>query len=181
LALPQIMRADTLTLGLLSFDNLIPSVPGQIGVNAFDVTNLTGDPSGDPTFTAVTFDNSTLTLPGAAPIALGDITAQSFFFNIPAVQFPDTQTFASAEFKATLDVTTFLLSDGVTTFTANSAAVDVLLLPSSGDSLLAGIDSALITVSNASAAVPEPNSWLLLLGIILVGAYCKTTSKTRRA
>jgi hypothetical protein len=179
LASPQIMRGDVLTLGFLSFDNLIPDAAAQIGVNVFDITNLTGDASGDPTFTSVTFKNSSLTVPGGPAIALGDIAAQSFFFNLPAVQFPDTQSFASAEFKATLDLTTFLLLDGVSTFTANSAAIDVLLLPSSGNSLVAGVDVATITVSNSPTLVPEPNSWLLL-GSISIWICRRARAATRR-
>jgi hypothetical protein len=147
------VRADVLQLGLLSFDNLIPDVPGLPGLNAFDLANDTGL----VTATAATFTNASLTLSNGDVILLGDIGALT---SLPAVQFLTTDTFTSAEFKATLDVSSFLLSDG-TTFTADSTAIDVLLLPSVGNSLVAGTDAAFITVSNTPSPVPEPETWLM--------------------
>jgi hypothetical protein len=167
------MQAD-LNLGVISFDNSIPPPPSP-GVNAFDISNFTGGlfvlPPDFLSLTPVIFQNSTLTLTGNTTqvIALGDIGPG---FLVPAASFPDTVDFSSAEFTATLDVTTFLLSGGGS-FTANSAAIDVFLTPSSGPNLVAGTDFALITVSNAPANVPEPASWLLL-GTVIVWVLRRT-------
>lgn len=160
LFLPAAGRADELILGLLSYDNLIPDSPGFPGTNAFDISNFTGDTSGFFTPTAVIFQNATLTLSDGSVTDLGNISAQSLFFNLPAVQFPTTTSFTSVEFQATLDQTTFDLPGGGQ-FTADAAAVDVLLQDPAAGNLLAG-DFAAITVSNTPAAVPEPGAWVLL-------------------
>ena len=160
---PGLLWADSLNLGVVSFDNLIPAGLSP-GVNAFDISNFTDIsfalPPDFPSVTPVTLKNSTLKLFGSTTqiLALGDIGPG---FLSPAASFPDTVDFSSAEFTADLDVTTFLLSGGGT-FTANSAAIDVFLNPSSGANLVAGIDFALITVSNEPTAIPEPASWSLL-------------------
>ena len=169
---PELVRADLVNLGVVSFDNLIPAPPSP-GVNAFDVSNFTDGfalPPDFPSLTAVTFKNSTLKLfgNGTQIIPLGDIGPG---FLAPAAQFPDTNNFTSAEFIASLDVTTFVLS-GEGSFTANSAAIDVLLTPSSGRNLAVG-DFALITVSNAPTTIPEPASWPIL-GILLVWVIRRT-------
>ena len=179
---PGLLRADTLNLGVVSFDNLIPGGLSP-GVNAFDVSNLTDSsfalPPDFPSVTPVTLKNSTLKLFGSTnqTLALGDIGPG---FLAPAASFPDTADFSSAEFTADLDVTTFLLSGGGT-FTANSAAIDVFLNPSSGLNLVAGVDFALITVSNEPTAVPEPASWPLLgLATISLWVFQRVQYRVRR-
>jgi hypothetical protein len=52
-------------------------------------------------------------------------------------------------------------------FTASSDQISVLLQPSSGSSLVAGTDYALITVSNQASPVPEPDSIFLLAPVVL--------------
>jgi hypothetical protein len=176
-----LLRADSLNLGVVSFDNLIPGDLGP-GVNAFDISNFTGSfglPPDFPSLTDVTFKNSTLKLFGGTTqiLALGDIGPG---FLAPAASFPDTDDFSSAEFTADLDVTTFLLAGGGT-FTANSAAIDIFLNPSSGLNLLAG-DFALITVSNEPTAIPEPASWPLLgLATISLWVFQRVQYGVRRS
>jgi hypothetical protein len=40
---PTLGRADTIRLGYISFDNLVPGAPGSPGVNGFTIGDLTGD------------------------------------------------------------------------------------------------------------------------------------------
>ena len=174
--LPTVAVADTVALGYVSFDVLIPGAPGIPGVNTFTVGNFTGDPSlgGNdlpPTFpvlTSVTFLSSSLTLVSGGTsqvFALGDLGPG--LYN-PPPDFPDTESFTSATFSATLDTTTFQL-DGGGTFNASSNQIAVDLLPSIGNELVAATDLALITVS----AVPEPSEfWMLLLAVAWVAFRC---------
>lgn len=169
LSLPGLAQADVLNLGILSFDQFIPGAPGQAGLNLFSISDFTGTdalPSDFPSTSAVVFKDSTLTLVGSSTevVSLGDIDPG--FFSVPAVQTADNVPFASAEFTATIDVSTpFLLADG-SLFTPNSATIDVLLTPSSGNTLVEA-DFAPIDVSNAPAALPEPSSWLLAGSVLL--------------
>src|ERR1051326_4579284 len=144
---PATCLAD-LGLGLISFDNLVPGGPGP-GVNAFSITNLTGDPSSGgfdlppdfPVLTPLTFLASTLTLYESAStfvVALGDIGIGPFP-TPTSLQFPDTVSFDSAVFNATLGKTHLLLADG-STFVVNSSSVVIALLPSSGSFLAPGTD-----------------------------------------
>jgi hypothetical protein len=168
LLLPGVSLADTVAVGYLSFDVLIPGAPGSPGTNGFTIGNLTGDPSlgGNdlpptwPVITSLTFQASSLELVEAnctqnctQTYSLGDLGPQ--FFQSFDLQFPDTAAFASATFTATLNTTDFQL-DGGGTFTAASSQISAVLLPSTGNSLVAGTDSVLITVSNQTAAAPEP-------------------------
>jgi hypothetical protein len=172
--LPTIGWADVEDLGYISFDNLIPGAPGFPGVNGFTIGNLTGDPTsggndlppGFPVISTVTFLNSSLEWfsgLSSQTVDLGDLGPG--FYNPAALQFPDTDTFSSALFTATLDTTDFDLDPfvGGGTFTASSDQISVLLLPSNGTTLVAGTDYVLIGVS----AVPEPNSVFLLGGVLL--------------
>jgi hypothetical protein len=173
--LPGSALAD-ITVGFISFDNLIPGAPGSPGVNAFNIANFSGDPAagGDalpPTFpilTPVTFLNSSLALTSdgaTVNLALGDIGPG--FFSSGLLEFPDTQIFTSAIFSATLDVTTFQLAGGGA-FTADSDLLVTSLLPSAGGALTAGTDFALIEVSPAASTVPEPSSLIPLVTLMFL-------------
>jgi hypothetical protein len=172
---PDIGKANEIALGYLSFDELIPGSPGSPEVNVFTVGNLTGHPANGgndlpptwPVTTTVTFQNATLNLVLAYCTVncseyfdLANIGPQ--FFQSPMLQFPDTAAFASATFSATLDTTGFQL-DGGGTFTAAMNQISAVLVPSNGNSLGAGVDSVLISVSDQGApSVPEPSTFLML-------------------
>jgi hypothetical protein len=176
LLLPTLALGDTFNIGLISYDVLIPGDANTPGTNVFNISNFTGDPASGgfalppdfPVIDALTFLNSSLTLMnGGSPlvIPLGDLGPGVLSPTDP-LQFPATSLFTGAIFTATLSQTSFLLSDG-STFVAGSSTISAAVLPSSGTSLAAGIDFAVITVSN----VPEPNSALLLgaAAAILIG------------
>ena len=162
-------RADPIPIGLLTFDLFTPSANGSPGVNAFNISNLTGTfdlPPDFPAATALTLLNATLTVDpsGGAPqdIFLGDIQPGQLLDSggnpLPVLQFPDTINFTSAGLVATLSPATFMLSDG-STF-VGGATIALTLSPSSGPVLVAGTDSALIAAQPA-AGVPEPGSFIL--------------------
>jgi hypothetical protein len=183
---PTALSANTVYVGVASFDNLIPAGPGP-GVNVFNIFNYTGDPGSGgfalppdfPVFTNLTFLNSSLTLDdGISPftVFLGDIGPGQLNPSEP-VQFPDTTNFLSATLTATLSQTSLALFDS-SIFNAFSPTLTVQILPSSGPFLQAGTDFAVISVSDAPS-VPEPGTVLLtFLGILAVAAVA--TYKTRR-
>ena len=171
---PTAAFCDTVNIGLISFDVFIPGDINTPGVDVFNIYNFTGDPSSGgfalppdfPAMESLTFLSSSLTLmSGGSPLAipLGDLGPGALSPTDP-VQFPDTSLFTGAIFTATLSQTGFLLSDG-STFHVGSPTITAELLPSSGPSLVAGTDFAVITVSNVSN-VPEPRT-ALLLGTVL--------------
>ena len=176
-------QADIVPVGILSYDTFIPGAPGTPGVDAFDIANLTGPDNFPPDFPAsdpLTFQSAVLTLTlsdmSQQILILGDIEPGLLLdaFGNPVVQVPDNASFVSAELKATLSPTTFMLSDG-TSFAASSSSLDVLLTPSSGQTLVADTDITTINVYGspvtAPAPVPEPSSVLLLAGALLLIAW----------
>lgn len=166
LLLPSISLAGSLTLGTISFDTLIPGEPGLPGVNAFTISNFTGDPGlggfalppDFPVLTALTFTNAAFTLnTGGTPesILLDDLGPG--FATPDSLLFPETTSYLAAVFSATLSQTSFLLADG-STFTADVSRLTVSLVPSLGLTLTPGIDLALITVTGTQEVVPEPRT-----------------------
>ena len=169
---------STINVGLISFDNLIPGAPGAPGVNVFSINNFTGNPGSGgfavppdfPIFTSVILQNVSLTLAGSAGpsfIPLSDLGPGSYTPN--EFKFPETTTFSSAIFTATLNTTVLSLSDG-TVFSASSSTVVATLLPSSGLSLGPGVDFVLVQISGTSS-VPEP-SGLSLFAAALGVVWC---------
>lgn len=165
-------RAGTVQLGTLSYDTFIPANGSSPGVDAFDLSNLTGAFSLPPDFPVtddLTFQSVTLTLTlsnlSQTVFVLGNI-GPGFLLDSdgnPIVQVPSNEAFDSAELTATLSATVFNLSGGGT-FTAGSPAIDVLLLPSSGTSLTVDVDQTTISVSTgAPTSTPEPGSFELVL------------------
>src|ERR1700738_3975513 len=89
MALTAVASAAPISLGVVSFDVLIPGGPGAPGVNAFTVSNLTGDPSASgfalppdfPAITPLTLRGASLMLNGASgfqTISLGDLGPGQF-------------------------------------------------------------------------------------------------------
>ena len=182
-------RASTIFVGTLSYDTFIPPGNGTPGVDAFDIANLTGGFSLPPDFPvtdSLTFEAAvlTLTLSDASQqvFDLGDI-GPGFLLDMsgnPVVQVSSDESFTSAELTATLSPTTFMLFDG-TTFTADSAALDVLLLPSVGSTLTVDVDQTTIDVSSPpAAAIPEPSgSALVLTGCFGLFLWSRRGARTR--
>ena len=169
------VRADIVDLGMLSYNTFIPAGNGSPGVDAFNLVNFTGAFSLPPDFPVVddvTFQSAVLTLTlsdlSQEVFDLGDIGPGFLVDNSgnPIVQVPGDQVFTSAELTATLSPLTFGLSDG-TSFTADSAVLDILLLPSSGSSLAVDVDQITIGVSGTvHTTVPEPMSRDLVLLVL---------------
>lgn len=156
-------QADTVAVGIISFDVINPSVPGNPGQNSFTIINATGLFSlfpDLPVASNVSFLGATLTPAGPGnpgSTSLGDVTPGALQDLVLG-----TDVFSSALFQATLSQTLFLFTDG-TSFQANSNVVTATLLPSSGDALTAGVDFLVLTVSGAPVIehAPEPSSLLL--------------------
>jgi hypothetical protein len=170
--LPIIAQADTLNVGVLSYDTF---VPGAGGIDAFDITNLTGSfnlPPDFPVLDNLIFQSAALTLSDGQVFMLGNI-APGLLLDAngnPVVQVPASSRFQSAELRATLSATTFAMSGG--TFTANSNMIDILLLPSTGVNLTPDVDTTTIAVTGqASVVTPEPASWALLLIVLPLMAW----------
>ena len=172
---------EDVNIGLITFDVLVPAGVGP-GVNVFNISNLTGDPSVGgfalppdfPVLTNLIFLGGTLTLTGSgAPlvIPLGDL-APGPIPDTSSIQFPDTTSFTSAAFAATLSQISFGLADG-RTFTAGSPNIIATILPSSGPSLVPGSDFVVVTVSDA----PEPCS-VALLGMALLSLIAVARART---
>jgi hypothetical protein len=156
------LQADMVPVGFISFDVLTSGTSNSTGVDAFDIFNFTGDPNSGgfalppdfPVVTPLTFTVSSLMLTGMPMISLGDI-APGQLSPPPDLQFPDGTSFSSAIFSATLNETNLTLSDG-STFTA-SPDLQAVILPSSGNSLVAGTDFAVISATSVvTTATPEP-------------------------
>lgn len=174
----SIVHADTINVGLISFDPFIAGSADTPGVNIFSIFNFTDDPiSGGfalppdfPVITPLTFTFGSLIVmgPGGTQIIpLGDI-GPGPLSPLASLQFPDTTLFSSVIFAATLNQSSFLLSDG-STFVAGSSAILAELLPASGNSLEPGGDFALISVSS----VPEPRYLTVTAAALLALLYAK--------
>ena len=178
--------ADSILIGTLSYDTFIPAGFGSVGIDAFNISNLTTGsfdlPPYFPVSDALTFQSASLTLTRAdrsqEVIDLGDIEP-GFLLDPsgnPVVQVPGDQSFASAEFKATLSAEAFALFDG-TSFTADSTLIDVVLDRPSGSMLVADTDNTTIGVTGTLAA-PEPSSRdLLLLAFPGLAFLCRKRRK----
>ena len=168
--------ADTIQLGALSYDTFIPAGAGSPGVDAFDIANLTGAFSLAPDFPvadSLTLQAAVLTLTFSDAsqqiVNLGDI-GPGFLLDgsgNPLVQVPGDDVFASAELTATLSALRFMLSNG-STFTAGTASIDTLLLPSSGNTLTVDVDQTIINVSAPTVTTPEPASVCLMGAAALI-------------
>ena len=158
--------AETVAIGVLSFNTLIPGTPISPGINDFAIDNFTGSfalPQDFPATQPLVFLGSTLALDLTGGVHqtlnLGDLAPGSY--TPTSAQFLDTTTFVSARLTATLSATTFLLANG-SSFHADGPSISIFLLPSSGSTLSPDLDFAPIVVSGGSAVAPEPESARLL-------------------
>jgi hypothetical protein len=176
-------KATLAPVGVFSYDTFIPAGGGSPGITAFNVSNLTGVwalPPDFPVVGSLTFQSASLTLTwidlSQQVFMLGNI-GPGFLLDSggnPVVQVPADQLFNSAEFTATLTASTFSTYDG-SVFSANSTAVDVTLLPSSGSTLVADIDGTTIEVAGSvEAAAPEPSFYgFLMVAITLMAGIVR--------
>jgi len=170
-----IASADQIGVGDLTFDQVSPS---QI---QFDITNLTGAAAfpafGFPITTTLTISvtnlvvdftsGPSLTLPGSDFTVVdsdGDLDCTAAACNL----FGDSIT--SAALTGTLSPTTGL-SGLPAGDTGILAGFTTLITPSSGSTLVAGVDTAIIYATGTSGVatpVPEPATWTLT-GIGIIG------------
>lgn len=188
LAVPA--QANIASVGTLSYDTFIPGSSGFPGVDAFNLSNLSGGfslPADFPVTDSLTFQSARLTLTfsdlSQEVFNLGDI-GPGFLLDPsgnPVVQVPSDQLFASAEFTATLSPGSFALFNG-TSFVADSTSLDVLLQPSSGPTLGADVDRTTIAVPGTIVGVtpgvtPEPS----LFVVLLPACACLVLARLRRS
>ena len=171
-------QAGTILIGTLSYDTFIPGSATAPGIDAINLANLTGGfdlPPDFPVSDSLAFDDAALTLTfsnmSQEVFDLGNIDPGFLVDGVgnPLVQLPGNSTIALAELTATLSLGSFKLSDG-TTATASSTALDVLLQPSSGATLLADTDQT--TISVQTGVVPEPATVDLVLCGVAMLAFC---------
>jgi hypothetical protein len=184
---PLTLSATIINLGVVSFDNLIPDGASP-GVNVFDIGLYTGAlnslPPDFPDVSETSLLNAVLTVDEVGGVMdqfdLGTISP-GVFTPPSSIQFATTVMFTDATLTATLDNPVFTLSDG-STFTAASADISATILPSSGSTLQAGTDLAIITTTDTPSATPEPGT-LALAGFaaaILVLARVRTVRNGAR-
>jgi hypothetical protein len=156
--LPAISAADSLPIGLLSFNT---SIFGNPGTNAFTISNFTGIfalPPDFPVLDSLIFLGSTLTVvqaSGSTVFNLGDLGPGDF-----SVEVSQSEVFLSALFTATLSQTMFQLANG--SFFIASPTFSTDLLPAAGSTLTPDVDLAVMNVSGTIAQVTEPISLLLV-------------------
>jgi PEP-CTERM motif-containing protein len=162
--------ADAIPVGFVSFDVTNPGSPGQPGVNTFSISNFTGAsflPPDFPVSSDLVFLAAQLVLTKSnnqkEVFLLGDITSGP-----PVTQnFPDSEQFTSATFSGVLNSNTFTSSSGGT-FVAPSTTFSTDLNPSSGLTLIPGVDSVVIVVNAfQQTVVPEPGTIVLFSGGIV--------------
>jgi hypothetical protein len=161
------------SIGVLSFNTLIPSAPGLPGVDDFEIDNLTASfalPPDFPVSNSLILDNTTFS------ITFGDGTQQSFnlgnlspgSYTPTPLQFSASSTISSAILSATLNQTSIQLNNG-TSYQIPAASIMVSLTDQSG-SLVPDTDFALINISGPTVStVPEPaTSFLFAIAALLV-------------
>ncbi len=175
-------KADSISVGAFAFDNIFS------GVNSFDVYNLTGDPSlggyaeppGFPVYTFLSFDDVTLTLDNAD----GSTTTESLgeidpgFPALGTYLVDGSNSYTGATLTGDFSATALTLDDGTTVNIDGSFSSTIT--PSSGSTLQAGVDFAVINANTEVLPLSEPPS-LLLVGIgflVIAGILRKRITHT---
>src|ERR1700728_2545507 len=101
-AITRPVVASVTTVGVISFDNIVPGAPGAPGINGFTIYNFTGSNSqpGTPDSSISFLDASVTWDAGANSDVVGTIDPGSVQF--AGLQFPDSQLLTDALFQATL-------------------------------------------------------------------------------
>lgn len=167
--LPTAARASSTAVGDLEFNSY------SAGMNVFAVNNYTGSNNLGffPVADNVSFDtvvlNATESDSSVLTFTLGDLGPG----NVVTLPFSSSIDFTQVTFTATLDPSTFTLTD-TSTFVANPS-LTFTLLPSSGTFLVADADFGVINAESLSISpTPEPSTFILfafgLLGMFAVRA-----------
>lgn len=167
--LPITASANSVTVGDLEFNNL------SLGVNDFTVNNFTGSNNLGffPVAENITFDNVVLMATESNGTVLMFDLGNLAPGTDTSAQVADSVLFTQVVFSATLDPSTFTLTNGSSgTFIADPM-LSFTLLPSSGSYLAAGVDLGTTNATNA-IPTPEPSTISLfvfgLLGMLRVRA-----------
>jgi hypothetical protein len=165
--LPTAARASTAAVGDLEFNSYSASM------NVFAVNNFTGSNNLGffPVADNVSFDNIVLNATESDSTVLtfnlGDLPPG----NVVSSPFSSSINFTQVIFTATLNPSTFMLTD-TSTFVA-SPSLSFTLLPSSGTFLVADADFGIINAESLSPT-PEPSTFILfafgLFGMFAVRA-----------
>jgi hypothetical protein len=178
---PHTVSADTLDVGVFSFDVLNPGSSGSPGVNSFSIDNFTGPifglPPDFPSMDQLTFLGVSVTVNltgGPDVVPLGDLGPGQYSPASASLEFLDSDQVSSASLDATLGPSQFALADG-NTFDLSSQQLSATLLPSSGNALTPGVDFVLITASGTevAVAVPEPSYMPWFVIIVFSVAFAK--------
>ena len=157
------VKADTILVGVLSFDSVVPAAPGAPGINGFTIYNFTGTNSqpGTPN-SALSFLNTSVLLDGSQTVNIGTIAPGSV--QPASLQFPTATVFTDAEFSATLDTNSFTIAGQ--NYVATSDLVSADLTPATPLDLEAGSDfvELQIEATLSSTIVPEPAVFWLSFG-----------------
>lgn len=156
-------------IGAITYDNVVPGTATSPGIDGFSIANLTGDPSMGgwaippdfPSLTGVTLLNPQLTLLSPGSIQVVQLPNIGPGFATPAqLYFLDGTPFLSATLTASLSTTALTLYDG-STFNAGSPTLTTTMSPLNGTTLMPGVDSALISLSDTPVAPPvfDLNDW----------------------
>jgi hypothetical protein len=204
LAVPA--RAATISLGQLSFDQLLAADPENqifVGTNAFNIFNSTGDfaaplDAGIPPnpITPISFNDASLLLTMAdgatVNVLIGTITsgllADDTGNPLFALQFAGTEAFVSAVFAATLSTQDFVFADG-STFHATTADMQYRLASTGGlfanplsDPLLTAVAFELSgdLVPLQPTPVPEPATIVLLAAGLGLAPFYRARARAAR-
>ncbi len=147
-----------------------------IQVNLTDLTGSFDFPPAFPVSTSLNFVDPAFSLPSCSAGSSGGTWIPGETDSI-GVNFCSA-TYATVGF--TLDQNTFQLYDG-STFTANSPAVSLTLLPVPGDAYLTPGEAVDVAVSGALTTVPESSSIvLLIMGLLIFAVAGAKLSRGRK-
>jgi hypothetical protein len=166
-ALPAVTYGDSVQVGAISFNQLLP------GVNVFEVDNFTGlnNLGGllSPVADNLIFQGISLAVTCGNAACVTDLGGNTGTFLIPdlgpgsdtSVTFNAADAFSQALLAANFSQTTLNLVGGGTF--AGSPSMSFILAGSNGSFLQAGVDSGTLVDVTPVAAVPEPTSLALMV------------------